>query len=286
MTRFFKYISILILTLMMLILVFVPISVTHGTSGNHSGRPLIIAHRGASGVAPENTMPAIDSALASGADYIEIDVHLSKDGAVIVMHDKSVDRTTDGKGEIAEMTVAEIKTLDAGSWFNETFTGTRVPTLEEVISQIDGKARLLIEIKKMGVENEGLEEAVIRIIRDSSAGSWCEVQSFNDEVLELFHEKAPEIILHKLIVFKYRFLPYAFDGGITRFSIEKYDYVKNINIHYRFFNKSLCKLIKGGGKKIFLWGCREESPCFPFDNGCDGIITDFPANFINTSNVE
>jgi glycerophosphoryl diester phosphodiesterase len=271
---------------MMLILVFVPISVTHGTSGNHNGRPLIIAHRGASGVAPENTMPAIDSALADRADYIEIDVHLSKDGAVIVMHDRSVDRTTDGKGDISEMTAAEIRALDAGSWFNETFKGTKVPLLEEVISHINGKAKLLIEIKKQGDENEGLEEQVIRIIRSSAAESWCEVQSFNDEVLELFHAKAPEIILHKLIVFKYRFLPYAFDGGITRFSMEKYDYVKNINIHYRFFNKSLYKQIKGGGKKIFLWGCREDTPCFPVDNGCDGIITDFPANFLNYLNCE
>jgi glycerophosphoryl diester phosphodiesterase len=277
MTRFLKYSSLSILSLMLLIVVFIPVSVTHGTAGDNFNRPLIIGHRGASGVAPENTLPAIDSALAQGADYIEIDVQLSKDKAVIVMHDESVDRTTDGKGDIADLTAGEIQALDAGSWFNEKYAGTRVPLLEQVISLINGRAKLLIEIKKRGHENDGIEEEVIKIIRAARSESWCEVQSFNDEVLEYLHEKAPEITLHKLIVFKYRFIPYAFDGGITRFSMEKYDYVKNINLHYRFYNKSIAKLIKSSGKKVFLWGCREEELCFPADNGCDGIITDYPA---------
>lgn len=265
---------------MILILAFIPIGLTHGTPEPGGRRPLIIAHRGASGTAPENTLPAIDSALAAGCDYIEIDVHLSKDKAVIVIHDESVERTTDGKGNIEELNVEYIRTLDAGSWFGETYAGTRVPLLEEVIRQVNGQSKLLIEIKKKDGQYEGIEEEVISIIRKFNAAGWCEVQSFNDEVLEIIHEKAPEIALHKLIVFKYRLIPYVFDGKITRFDMEKYAYVKAINMHFRFFNKSFSKLVHDNGKQMFLWGCRKEEPCFPPDMpGCDGIITDFPKEF-------
>ena len=265
-----------------MLLVFVPVSFTSGTPGSGAHRPLIIGHRGAAGVAPENTLPSIDSALAAGADYIEIDLHQSMDHALIVMHDETVDRTTNGTGKIAELTAGEITSMDAGSWFGEEFAGTKVPLFEDVISYVNGKAKLLIEIKKKDQQYEGIEEEVIGIIRKYKAETWCEVQSFNDEVLEIFHEKAPEIGLHKLIVFKYRLIPYVFDGKITRFDMDKYDYVRSINIYFRFFNKSFSKLVHDNGKNIFLWGCRKEEPCFPVDlPGCDGIITDFPREFIN-----
>jgi glycerophosphoryl diester phosphodiesterase len=277
MIRFLKILVIIVLSIVIFILIFIPVGLMHSASGSTGGRPLIIAHRGASGVAPENTIPAIDSAISAGADFIEIDVRMSKDGAVVVMHDETADRTTNGKGKISELTLAEILSLDAGSWFGEEFRGTKVPLLEEVVAYLNGRTKLLIEIKKNGNQSAGIEEAVIGIIRKYSAESWCEVQSFNDEVLKIMHTKAPEIGLQKLIVFKYRLLPYVFDGKITRFSIKKYNYVRSVNMHYRFFNKSFSRLIHGSGKKIFLWGCRDEAPCFPINmEGCDGIMTDFP----------
>jgi glycerophosphoryl diester phosphodiesterase len=279
MKRILKILSLILISIVIFHLAMVPMSFTQDKAGNGNTGILVVAHRGASGLAPENTLPAIESAMNARADYIEIDVQLSKDKAVIVMHDESVDRTTDGKGKIEEMSSDEIKALDAGSWFGEKFAGTEVPLLEEVIQLVNGQTKLLIEIKKKGRENEGLEQKVIEIIRKYHGEAWCEVQSFNDGVLELIHREAPEIILHKLIVFKYRLIPYAFDGRITRFSMDKYHYVHNVNMHYRFFNKTLSQKIRGSEKKILLWGCREENPCFPLEmRGYDGIITDYPAH--------
>lgn len=266
---------------MLIMLILTPVSFLHGTAGDTINRPFVIAHRGASGLAPENTMPAIDSALAAGADYIEIDVQLSTDKALMVIHDRSVNRTTNGKGKIGDMSAAQIRELDAGSWFGSEFAGTKVPFLYEVIERIDGNAKLLIEIKKKGKADDGLEEAVVKTIRDHNAAAWCEIQSFNDNVLEKIHQQDPSIPLHKLILFKYRCFAYAFDGKISRFDMEKYDYVKNINLHYRFFNKAFCDEVKSHGKGVFIWGYRKQDACFPAEKtGYDGIITDYPASFL------
>ena len=89
----------------------------------------IIAHRGAPTFAPENTLPAIRKALEIGVDMIEIDVHQTKDGVLVLMHDEKVDKTTDGRGYIKDMTFDEIRLLDAGSWFDPVFTGTKVPAM-------------------------------------------------------------------------------------------------------------------------------------------------------------
>lgn len=282
MKKVFIIILMLILAPVIILLTFIPVSLNGPVNGKDPETLLIIAHRGASGLAPENTLPAIDSALAAGADYIEIDVQLSKDQQVIVMHDETVDRTTNGSGRVSRLNFAEIQELDAGSWFTDEFTGAKVPSLGEVIRHVDGRAKLLIEIKKKRGSNEGIEEEVIALIREYNAASWCEVQSFNDKVLEIIHANAPEIALHKLVVLKYRFIPYVFDGHITRFSIEKYSFVKSVNMHYRFFNKSFSEQLHDKGKMIFLWGCRSDKPCFPMDMGdYEGIITDFPREFIS-----
>ncbi len=112
-----------------------------------SRRPLVVAHRGASGEAPENTLPAFELARAQQADIIELDIRLTADREFVVIHDPTVDRTTSGRGEVAALTLAEIKSLDAGSWFDPAFAGTRVPTLAEVLEWAGGTVDLCIEIK-------------------------------------------------------------------------------------------------------------------------------------------
>ncbi|MCX7597868.1 MAG: glycerophosphodiester phosphodiesterase family protein [Armatimonadetes bacterium] len=109
--------------------------------------PQLMAHRGNSGLAPENTLAAFAKAVESGADWTELDVRLSADGEVVVMHDATVDRTTNGTGAVAELTLAELKKLDAGSWFGPDFSGERVPTLAEVIELVGRRIRLNVEIK-------------------------------------------------------------------------------------------------------------------------------------------
>jgi glycerophosphoryl diester phosphodiesterase len=109
---------------------------------------LVIAHRGASGECPENTLAAFQRAIELGADMLECDVQCSRDGTVVVMHDARVDRTTDGHGWVRCLTWRELKHLDAGAWFGEAFRGERLPTLEDVLSLAAGKVLLNIEIKR------------------------------------------------------------------------------------------------------------------------------------------
>ncbi len=114
-------------------------------------RPMVCAHRGRSGVCPENTMAAFEAAIELGADFIECDVHATADGEIIVMHDAAADRTTDGEGSIEEMTLEQARALDAGSWKSEEFVGERVPTLAEVLATIAPRCVVDIEIKQRGI---------------------------------------------------------------------------------------------------------------------------------------
>jgi glycerophosphoryl diester phosphodiesterase len=109
----------------------------------------IIAHRGFSSQAPENTLAAFRLAIQSGFTNIELDVQLTRDNIPIVVHDKTVDRTTNGKGEVANLSYQDIQALDAGSWFSEKFKGEKVPSLEEVLLEIGPKAHLHIELKSV-----------------------------------------------------------------------------------------------------------------------------------------
>ncbi len=132
------------------------------------GLPMrVIAHRGCSGIAPENTMAAFRKAIRAGAAMIELDVLLSKHGEVVVIHDATLDRTTSGKGNVADFTLAELKQLDAGSWFDPEFTGETIPTLGEVLSLVKGHSLLNVEIKSEAVTddaNHGIERLILDLV--------------------------------------------------------------------------------------------------------------------------
>jgi glycerophosphoryl diester phosphodiesterase len=110
-------------------------------------KPAVVAHRGSSGTAPENTLSAVRQAISSGAVMCEVDVHTTRDGQIVVMHDSDVSRTTDGRGLIAEMDLAEIRRLDAGSWFKDDFAGEGVPTLGQVMDALGQSMDICIEVK-------------------------------------------------------------------------------------------------------------------------------------------
>ena len=125
-----------------------------------------VAHRGASGSCPENTLIAFQKALEIGVDEIELDLHSTRDGHLVVMHDADVDRTTDGTGAIAELTLAEIKALDAGSSFGGQFRGERVPTWEEALDLVQGKVGLNVHLKEGGNPDGNFERKVARVLQD------------------------------------------------------------------------------------------------------------------------
>lgn len=277
--RLFGLFLRIIVTGVLLIFIFIPFNPYLMSQNDNISehQPIIIAHRGASGAAPENTMAAFRKAMLSKAGWIEIDVHLSKDNELVVIHDYTVNRTTNGTGKIAEMTADEIQLLDAGSWFSSEFAGERVPKLKDVIEFINGGKDILIEIKGGIKKYPGIAEEVVKIIQEADAGNWCIVQSFDDKTLEQIHKRWPEIRLQKLFVSKLRLLPVIYDGGFSWFSFKKYHYAEALNPHYRFINKLLVRKFQENGFKMNVWGGREPDSYDKIRHlPVDGWITDYP----------
>ena len=128
-------------------------------------RPLVFAHRGASAHAPENTLAAFELALEQGAHGIELDVKLSADGEVVVIHDPTVERTTNGKGKVSELDLASLRKLDAGSLFSEKFKGEKIPTLIEVFETIGKRAIINVELTNYTTRRDGLAEEVCELVK-------------------------------------------------------------------------------------------------------------------------
>src|SRR5688572_26981849 len=141
-------------------------------------RPQIFAHRGARRVAPENTVPAFAAALDMGADGIELDVHRTTDGRLVVIHDFFVDKTTNGQGEVAQMAYDDIARLDAGSHFAPFFAGTPVPTLAEVLDLVGNRCHINIEIKSLNLYGSDASDGVAAMIRFRNLYEQVIVSSF------------------------------------------------------------------------------------------------------------
>lgn len=163
--------------------------------GSITPRTLNYAHRGASHDAPANTLAAFSLAAELGADGIEFDVHLSKDGEAVVIHDFTLEATTDGQGQVRDHRLAELRELDAGSWFDVAFAGQRIPTLQEVIDTVGHRLQLNIELKTKGLRDEGLASEVVRIVEDSNLSSRVVVSSFDPLVLHRVRKANPTIPL-------------------------------------------------------------------------------------------
>lgn len=156
----------------------------------------IIAHRGSKSTHPENTLPAFLHAVNIGADGIELDVQLSKDGHLVVIHDETVQRTTNGRGFVHQMTLEEIKQLDAGSWFSKTYRETRIPTLSEVLAILEEKSYrglLNVELKTDRLDYPSIEE---KVLMETQKNEWpfsIVYSSFNQKTLSRLTNLDPTI---------------------------------------------------------------------------------------------
>ncbi|MET3576949.1 glycerophosphodiester phosphodiesterase [Bhargavaea ullalensis] len=154
----------------------------------------IFAHRGASGSCPENTMAAFRKTAGLAITGVEFDVHLTADGEPVVIHDETVDRTTDGNGMVKDLTLSEIKKLDAGSWFSREFEGERIPTLMEVLALFEHTPhRLNIELKSDVFPYPGMREKVIAAVREFGLEQRVILSSFDHETIREAKREAPEI---------------------------------------------------------------------------------------------
>ena len=276
---------ILIRTLIVLILLGVGIHIYNKDLWGEVSRnadPLVIAHRGASGIAPENTLLAIQKAIEMNVDFIEIDIHLSKDGEIVLMHDATVDRTTDGEGAISDYTLAKLKELDAGSWMGSQFKNERIPTLREVLEQVDGQVRILLEVKQ-GEDGRysGFEEKILAEIEENEASSWIVIQSFQAETVNRFMELAPKMEVHKLILGELPLIPLHHDGEFQFRKAGNFEGVASINPWFPMLTQRLVNRIHSRGKKITVFTVNDrEDLQTAWEMGVDGIITDFPDRLI------
>ncbi|WP_431801068.1 glycerophosphodiester phosphodiesterase [Halobacillus andaensis] len=232
-----------------------------------------IAHRGASGYAPENTMAAFDKAFNMKADMFEIDVQMSKDGELVVIHDTTVDRTTDGTGKVGDLTYDELQQLDAGSFFGEEFAGEKIPTLGEVLDEYKGKIGILIEMKSPslypGIEEKIAEELKKRNL-DKPNNDKIIVQSFEHNSVQAFHSILPDVPVGVL-------LSYSGDGISNEQMIEFSSYAEYVNPNMAMIDTELVERIHEYGMQTHPWTVRDqESADYLLEAGADGIITDYP----------
>lgn len=230
--------------------------------------PLIIAHRGASGQAPENTMAAFRRALELGADGIELDVHMSADGRLVVIHDETVDRTSNGKGLVRDKTLAELKALDFGSWFSEEYRGEKILELEDVLELISGWDGLLnIEVKNGPVFYPGIEKAVADALRKYDRTERTIISSFNHYSLVEIRKIDPGIRTAPLYM-----------AGLYK----PWDYARSMGasaIHPLFYN-IVPEVVRGCKENDIMINPftvdRPEHIKAVAEAGVDGIITNVP----------
>jgi glycerophosphoryl diester phosphodiesterase len=224
---------------------------------------LIIAHRGASRAAPENTLAAMRKAMEFGADYAELDACQTKDGAIVLMHDEELERTTGQKGLIWAYTLSELQGFEAGSWFGEEFRGEPIPTLQEVMHLVRGKMKLNIEIKVFGHE-PGIAQKVVDIIQAENFEKECMVTSFDREIIEEVKNIAPELMTG--FIFDEDYQGNVFDGNWDALSCDR-----------QILDEELIKEAKDKGMKLFIWTVNyPEEMKKLIDLEVDGLITDIP----------
>jgi glycerophosphoryl diester phosphodiesterase len=161
-------------------------------AAHDDGRPLLGGHRGNPAEHPENTLVSFRSAIAAGCDLVECDVHLSSDSRLVVIHDHTLERTTNGKGPVRDHTAAELRKLDAGK-------GERIPLLQEVIELAIGKVGLVIEIKQGPILYAGLEDKLVAMLRQLGAVAECAVVSFHHPSIHQLRKMEPDLQLGILV---------------------------------------------------------------------------------------
>jgi glycerophosphoryl diester phosphodiesterase len=229
---------------------------------------LTIAHRGASQDAPENTLPAIKKALESGVDMLALEVQKSKDNQPLVIADVSLDRTTNGSGRVVRMTASEILQLDAGSWFNHEFAGTKVPTLGEAVKAVGSKARLMLYLPETRSGTPWAEE-LLKVLKDRKNPAEDVLVFTDSDSLKSFREMAKD--------FSYSLaLGEKVDGWLYLEKAEKMG-LKHVRPFRTQIDSVLVRQAHAKNIAVFAYFANEESDLRDLlDLKVDGIITGRP----------
>jgi glycerophosphoryl diester phosphodiesterase len=215
----------------------------------------IMGHRGAPAEEPENTLRSIRRALDIGVDAVEVDVHLSKDGRLVVIHDDTVDRTTDGTGRVRELTFAELRRLNAGK-------GERLPSLEEMLDLVAGRAHLVVEIK-----DPAAARPLIRIFRERQIFSDAHVISFWHPLVKVMKEEEPRLRTGVLLVG----CP-ADPAGLARAAL-----AEALVLHYAYVTPELVAAAHADGRLVYIWNIDDIETLKPYlAMNLDGIGSNRP----------
>jgi glycerophosphoryl diester phosphodiesterase len=248
-------------------LAFIPLLLYYGLylalRGRPPANPQIIAHRGGPAYAPENTLAAFRNAIAAGADWLEMDVQMTRDGALVVIHDETVDRTTNGTGRVADLTLEQIGTLDAGN-------GERVPTFEEVIAQAKEAGVGVLAEAKLPHLYPGIEARMVQAIVDANYVEKTVIQSFESQALEAIHALNPDIELCALYGL-WGLSPSTPQPGEARTVCPMAEMV--------ILNPWMIRQAHAEGRRVFVWFGAIEHPLTMralLAFGADGLIVDDP----------
>jgi glycerophosphoryl diester phosphodiesterase len=233
-------------------------------------QPIIFAHRGASAHAPENTLAAFNLAIEQGADGIELDVKLSRDGHVVVIHDPTVDRTTGANGRVKDMTLDELRTMGAGSFFADTFKDEKIPTLEEVFESVGKKTIINVELTNYTTRHDQLVESVCMLVKRFGLQKRILFSSFLGSNLSKSRSYLPNVPTGLLALDG---IPGAWHRSFG-FAFGKYDalhpHLKDATQDQRYFVHRL-------NRRVHVWTVNEEDDMRRlFRWGVDAIFTDDP----------
>ena len=230
-----------------------------------------IAHRGSSGSYPENTRLAFEKAIEAGADMIEMDCRLSKDGHVVVIHDDRLDRTARAKGFVNGKTLRQLKKLDVGAWLKKSFKGERIQTLEEILEIVSGKVEINLEIKPVLRGPLGIELKVLFIVSHFDYLERAIFSSFDYQSLRRLRELAPDVRIGVLYGAGIKDNPFQAAREMNAYSL---------HIQREFATPHFLEEARELGLKSFVWTVNEVKEMEKFLSlGVDGIISDFPEKF-------
>jgi glycerophosphoryl diester phosphodiesterase len=252
----------------------------------------VIAHRGASAYAPEETMPAFELAKKMGATYLEMDVQLTKDGVPVLMHDTTVNRTTNGKGALSSYTLSQLEKLDAGSWFNKkypkyaksSYIGVKVPTLDEVLKYFGKSVNYYIETKNAplypGIESKVIAELrKYHLVGPGSTRGQVIIESFYSESLKKIHQMDPQIPLIQL-------LDYHSHAKVTSAQIAAWKkYAVGVGPNYNMIDENYVKQLRKNGLLVHPWTVDSTTEMRTLMSwGATGMFTGHPDQLLKLVN--
>jgi glycerophosphoryl diester phosphodiesterase len=228
--------------------------------------PWIIAHRGAAGHAPENTLAAFERAVELGTGFIETDLHLTRDGQFVAIHDSTLDRTTNGKGTVHEFTLAEIRKVDAGLWYDRSFMGEKVPTLEDVL-EFGRKHDVVFYLEVKYEAAWGMHHALVAALQKTQSAARTIVISFDPKTIGAIRSLDPSLMVGILVEDpKIDAVKAALDVG-----------ARQVCPKWTLITKELVARAHDAGLQVVTWTVNQvEEMQLMIAAGCDGIMTDLP----------